>query len=225
MLFVDFWNFTIGDLIAIIIAPIGIFGGYYLHKWLRSPFQKIQEENQKSSYDVLFKTVEDFDELFNWFYQNFEGHFKNIKDLEQKFLPLEDCKMIVTTTTFSGHTKKSVTITFEDFKEKNIDWPIDSMKHQIQGFREIIKLKQNLLSDNLSNLLLNYMSITLNYLESFRRGINFNKYLTIRLDYAHSIMKEIKSKKLLKEVSSVEMEKFINKWNAYVASERQNEST
>lgn len=220
-----FWDFTIGDLISIIIVPIGIIGGYYLHKWLRSPVQKIQEENQKSSHDILFKTVNDFDELFKWFYDNFEGYFKNIKNLEQKFLPLQDCKMIETTTTSSGRTEKTITVTFEDFKEKDIDWPIDSMKHQIQRLKEIIKLKQNLISDNLSNLLLNYTTITLNYLESFEKGLNFNEYLIIRLSYANSILKEINDKKLLKEFSSTEIKKFVNKWNEYITSERQTEST
>ena len=215
----DFWSFTIGDLISISIAPIGVIGGYYLHKWLRSPVQKIQEENQKSSHNILFKAINDFDDLFKWFYNNFEGHFKNIENLEQKFLPLST-KMIETTTNSSGRTEKTITVTFEDFKEKNIEWPIDSMNHQAQRLKEIIKLKQNLISDNLSNLLLNYVNTTTNYLESFQKGIHFKEYLTVRFNYANSILNEINDNKLVKEFSSAEIEKFVIKWNAYIDSEK-----
>lgn len=81
----NFWDFTIGDVITIFLIPATIYGGYRLGRWLKTPIQKVEEENQKTAYRSIFNSINNLDMAFQQFYLSFEGHFSPIKNLEPKF--------------------------------------------------------------------------------------------------------------------------------------------
>ncbi len=209
-----FWDFTIGDLITICLVPVGIAGGYYIHKWLKSPVQIIQEHNQESAYRSLFHIVNEFDYSFEHFFNSFHAYFGSIVKLERRFLPLSS-KINITTTDSKGTKQETKIITFDEFKTDTFDPMFQMMKDRINELRDVIKITNNLVSIKLCNLLTQYAEQTIRYVEFFEKGEHTKTTLQIRYDYANTILNEINESNIINQFSSSEIKTFVKKWTDY----------
>lgn len=213
-------EFTLGDLIAFSLVPISVYGGYRLGRWLKSPVQKVEEENQKTAYKSIFYSIYQFDMAFRHFYLSFEGYFLPIRELEPKFLPLEPAKMIRTRTTAQGVKKENFTVTFEDFKndENSFKWMLDIMTTHQKNLKETLKITRNMMPVIFYNLLNNYVEMTMEYMKYFSNGQNNTTCLQFRLMYAESILFQLEQCKLSNENSHIQ--NFVKRWKEYVESEK-----
>lgn len=217
----DFWNFTIGDLITICLVPVGIIGGYYIHKWLKSPVQIIQETNQVTAYNSLFLKVNEFDYAFQHFFQCFHAYFGSIIELERLFLPLSS-KMIITSQNSKGIKQKRKVMTFEDFKTEIFDDMYKFMTKSMIKFEDIKNITRNLVSIKLSHLLFQYMNETLQYMKYFEKGEHTKTYLQTRYMWATLICNEIEGNEIINQFSSSQIKIFVKKWTDYIDSENDN---
>jgi len=215
----DFWNITIGDIIAICFVPVGVVAGYLLAKWLKNPIQRVEEENQEEAYASIFTIIETFDEAFECFYLNFEEKFLPIKNLNRIFLPIV-MHHHTTRTAWNGTVEKGRSITFDDFKKDILNWEIQVMTYNYERLEEFLKFAVNMIPIKLHNLLIGYTSSTISYMNSFQNGYNRHHYLSIRLMYAKDILHDIEDRKITNmHHNRHQIKEFVERWKKYIESE------
>ena len=192
-------------------------GGYYIHKWKKSPVQLIQEHNQVSAYRSLFHTVNEFDTAFKFFFQSFHAYFGSILELERRFLPLSS--KIIITHPHSNKPEERKIFTFDEFKIDTFDHMFKIMKDRVEELRDVIQITNGLVSITLTNILVRYTTATLEYMNFFEQGGHTTWTLDNRYMWANAILDEIKKNDIIKQFSGSEIEIFVKKWNDYIDSE------
>lgn len=215
----DFWFFSIGDLVGVILVPISMVSGYLLGKLLKSSLTITLEDNLRSTHNTLFGIVNVFDSYFEFFYKEFEIRFKKFKDLERDFLPStliftmwagEPVKEILSENQIQKNAEKRSI--FNEFVIHIIDETIESLEDAKNNFYEILNSNETINNSLLKNHIIWYFNGTLQYVKSFKRGKHYDAQLNERDQNAKAIIAVIKNKKIIQDGP---IKEFIKKWEEY----------
>lgn len=207
------WNqlyigIIINSILALIIA--------ILFKFVIVP--KIERKYERNEFNVhvgVMGLVNSFDQNFKFFYESFENHMGNIRDLNHgEWLP--DPYQEATTNETGGmdfHMKPELEYTRilnvrRKFKELDDNLFINDeerLKEYAKTVYEYIEKNENYLDPLLRRYIQQYITWTIFYVRWIRKHWNYSEQLFKRLDHAQKIIK------LLKKEESFS-DKFIRFW-------------
>lgn len=222
----NFWDLNAVDYIVLGLAPVSVFGGYKLGRWLRSTLQRIQEDNLRGTNNSFFEVTNIFDDYFKYFYKDFENKFRKIENLNKEFLPKQFYVTIIAGEILSseefskymeGTRDNAIIQSFEEFKSQTINETIKSLEKSRKKIIEISESNEAIVYGRLKQNIVRYMDDTLDYMYDFKNGKHDNIRLFQRRESAKRILGIIKGKKIKQDY---EIKEFKTKWTKYIKSSK-----
>lgn len=231
------WNLLVIGIIAnSIIAAIIAF----LFKFVFIP--KIETKFSKNEFSVLIGIMgflNSFDQRFKFFYESFEQHIGNIRDLRDgEWLPNPYRDATTNETGGMDLNPKPQEEYFRILKEREKFDKLDRdlFKNDEDSLRESAKIVFDYINNNeiyldpvLRRYIQLYITWTIFYVDWLRKGWNYSGQLSNRLQHAKKIMELLKKEDVIKDKFSFQkrikfkdlpqISEFVKRWQDYIKSE------